>query len=289
LRIYLLVQSAVKPGLPEEDMNRDGIKSLLLALADAPMEFSVILSGKKSARVNGLYKTETREIILHNRNFSGDAAGENLLVYTAIHEYAHHLHACSRGGTLSTRAHGSEFWAIFHGLLERAEKKKIYRNVFSDSPELVKLTNRIRTKFLEENGSIVKEFGRQLLKASDLCEALGGRFEDYLDRVLRIPKIAAQMAIKTYQYDLNPAVGADNMRYLAGIRNEDDRAGAERALLEGKSPDSVKTALKQGSLKAAEAEDPKIRLQKEKVRLQKTIDSLSARLKEVETELKKIG
>jgi hypothetical protein len=269
-------------------MNQDKIKTLLLSLADAPMEFSVILSGKKSGKVNGLYKTDTREIILHNRNFDTDAAGENLLVYTAIHEYAHHLHACSRGGTLSTRAHGSEFWAIFHELLERAEKKQIYRNVFSDSPELVKLTDKIRAKFLEENGSIVKEFGKQLLKASELCEAMGGRFEDYLDRVLRIPKIAAQMAIKAFQYDLNPVVGADNMRYLAGIRNEDDRTKAERALLEGKSPDSVKTALKRGSLESAE-EDPKLRLEKEKLRLKKTISTLSARLKEVESELKEIG
>jgi hypothetical protein len=269
-------------------MNQDGIKSLLLSLADAPMEFSVIFSGKKSGKVNGLYKTAVREIILHNRNFSADAAGENLLIYTAIHEYAHHLHACSRGGTLSARAHGSEFWAIFHELLERAEKKNVYRNVFSDSPELVKLTALIRAKFLEENGGIVKEFGRQLLKAGELCEALGGRFEDYLDRVLRIPKIAARMAIKAFQYDLNPAVGADNMRYLAGIRNEEERAGAERALLRGKSPDSVKIALKRGGVDTAE-EEPKLRLEKEKLRLQKTISTLSARLKEVESELKQIG
>ena len=177
-------------------MNQDQIKKSLLAIADAPLEFSVILSGKKSGKVNGLYKTDTREIILHNRNFSADSTGENLLLYTAIHEYAHHLHACARGGTLSSRAHTSEFWAIFHELLEKAEVKKIYLNVFDKSPELEKLTVLIKKKFLEENGNLVKELGKQLQKASELCHKIGGRFEDYVDRVLRIPRLAAQAAIK---------------------------------------------------------------------------------------------
>jgi hypothetical protein len=90
-------------------MNQEKIKEKLLAIEDAKLEFSLIFSGKKSRKVNGLYKPDTREIILHNRNFAQDATGDNLLLYTAIHEYAHHLHDCSRGGTLSPRAHSSEF------------------------------------------------------------------------------------------------------------------------------------------------------------------------------------
>jgi hypothetical protein len=269
-------------------MNQDEVKSALLSLADAPLEFSVIFSGKKSNKVNGLYKTETREIILHNRNFANDPNGENLLLYTAIHEYAHHLHACERGGTLSSRAHTSEFWAIFHELLEKAEEKRVYRNVFAESPELAKLTRQIKKQFLEENGSLVKELGKQLLRAYELCEQIGGRFEDYVDRVLRIPKLAAQTAMKMYQYDLNPSLGADNMRYLAGIRNEDDRSGAEQALLAGKSPDSVKTVLRSRNVSALapkSEEDHRTTLEKEKTRLEKTIDTLNRRLKEVEKEL----
>jgi hypothetical protein len=277
-------------------MNQDKVKKALLAIADAPLEFSVIFSGKKSSKVNGLYKTANREIILHNRNFSGDTAGENLLMYTAIHEYAHHLHACARGGNLSSRAHTSEFWAIFHELLEKAEGKNIYRNVFSGettgnenagSRELEKLTTIIKKKFLEENGNLVKELGKQLLKASELCDKIGGRFEDYVDRVLGMPRLAAQMAIKMYQYDLDTSVGADNMRYLAGIRNEEERAGAEQALLAGKSPDSVKTAQKNKSISALTQteEDHKVRLEKERTRLEKTIHTLRTRLKEVEQEL----
>jgi hypothetical protein len=270
-------------------MNQDQVKKALLSIAGAPLEFSVIFSGKKSNKVNGLYKIETREIILHNRNFSADRAGENLLLYTAIHEYAHHLHACERGGTLSSRAHTSEFWAIFHELLEKAEGQEIYRNVFSESPELVKLTSLIKKKFLEENGNLVKELGKQLLKAYKLCDAIGGRFEDYVDRVLHIPKLAAQTAMKMFQYDLDPSLGADNMRYLAGIRNEENRNGAEQALLAGKSPDSVKTALRKGTnsaLAPLEGEDQKQHLEKEKLRLERTITTLRRRLEEVEEELR---
>ncbi|MDR0495965.1 MAG: hypothetical protein LBG95_10125 [Treponema sp.] len=262
-------------------MNQDQIKQKLLSIEDAPHEFSVIFSGKKSKKVNGLYKVESREIILHNRNFAQDSAGDNLLLYTAIHEYAHHLHACAQGGTLPARAHSSEFWAIFHGLLEKAEAKKVYRDVFAGSPELAALTETIRKKFLRENGGLVKEMGRHLLKAHELCAALGVRFEDYVDRMLRIPRTAATTAIKMFNYDLNPEVGADNMRFLAAIRDGDDRKAAETALIKGKSPDSVKTAVKK---KTAE-EDPVLLLEKEKNRLERTIDALSKRLEEVNKKL----
>jgi hypothetical protein len=266
-------------------MNQDQVKEKLLAIEDAPMEFSLVFSGKKSGKVNGLYKPENREIIIHNRNFpeasSKGSADENLLLYTAIHEYAHHLHACSRGGTLSARAHTSEFWAIFHALLEKAEAKKIYRDVFGGSPELTELTETIRQKFLKENGSLVKDMGMLLLKAHELCTGIGVRFEDYVDRCLRIPRSSANVAIKMYEYDLSPEVGPDNMRFLASIRDDSDRKTAETALIKGKSPDTVKMAVRAKT----QEEDPALKLEKEKIRLQRTIASLSKRLEEVEREL----
>ena len=266
-------------------MTQDQVKKKLLAIEDAPLEFTVIFSGKKSKKVNGLYKPDTREIIIHNRNFADE---DNLLIYTAIHEYAHHFHACARGGNLSPRAHTAEFWAIFHGLLEKAEKKGIYKDVFSlsgeneASRELEKLTDTIRKKYLTENGNLVKELGQLLLKAHELCSAVGGRYEDYIDRVLRIPRQAAGLAVKMFQYNLNPETGADNMRFLAGISNEEKRAAAENSLLAGKSPDTVKIACRQ---KPEEDEDPRLRLEKEKMRLERTIASLTRRLEEVEQEL----
>jgi hypothetical protein len=79
------------------------------------------------------------------------------------------------------------------------------------------------------------------------------------------------------------------MRFLAGIRNEDDRAAAEKALAGGKSPDMVKTAIKGGGpilpAKPLREEDVKARLEKEKIRLKHTIANLSRRLDEIEREL----
>ena len=262
-------------------MNQDKVKEKLLAIEDSPLEFSLFFSGKKSKKVNGLYKPAVREIIIHNRNFSSDDTGQNLLLYTAIHEYAHHLHACSRGGTLSVRAHNSEFWAIFHDLLEKAEIKEIYKDVFAVSPELLKLTELIRDKYLKNNGELVKEMGKHLLKAHDLCTGIGVRFEDYVDRMLRIPRTAANTSMRMFEYDIAPEVGADNMRFLAGIRDGEERNAAQSALIKGKSPDTVKIQVR-GKEKV---EDPVVILKKEKERLERTILTLNKRLEEVNKEL----
>ena len=263
-------------------MNQDQVKAKLLAIEESPLEFFLIFTGKKSKKVNGLYKPDTYEILIHNNNFSGENRSEqdNLLLYTAIHEYAHHIHACSRGGKLSSRSHTAEFWAIFHGLLEKAEAQGIYQNVFSGSPELTKLTENIREEFLKKNGALIKELGKLLLRAKELCDAAGGRWEDYIDRVLRLPRQAANLAVRMHQYNLNPQTGADNMRFLATISNEEKRNTAEAALLSGKSPDTVKNAMRTET-----NEEPRTRLEKEKLRLERTIASLMRRLEEVEKEL----
>ena len=258
-------------------MNQDRVKELLLSIEDVPLDFSVVFTGKKSKKVNGLYKPDIREILIHNRNFTED----NMLMYTAIHEYAHHVHCCSKGGKLSARAHTADFWAILHGLLQKAEERGVYHNVFADSPELEELTETIRKRYLYENGSLVKELGKLLLQANEICGRIGARFEDYVDRVLRIPRVAAKTAMKIYQYNVNPSMGADNMKLVAGIPNEETRAAAEGALLAGKSPDEVRVAIARKS----GDDDHKLRLEKEKIRLERTIESLNKRLEEVERAL----
>jgi hypothetical protein len=263
-------------------MNQDNIKESLLGIADTAMDFSVVFSGKKSRKVNGLYKPDTREIVIHNRNFSQDEKGDNLLVYTAIHEYAHHQHSCRRGGKLPVRAHTTEFWAIFHELLSLAEEKGIYKNTMRDSPELLAITETIR-RFMTDNGNMVKELGAALLKAGDCCTAVGLRFEDYIDRILCLPRGSAKLAMKAHQYNLKPELGPDNMRFLAGISDDDARASAEEALVSGKSPDFVKVASRMAA-QPPEA-DPREKLEKERLRLQRTIDSLSKRLAEIDAEL----
>jgi hypothetical protein len=264
-------------------MTNEAIKKTLLSIEDSALDFSVTQSGKKSKKVHGLYKPDTREIIIHNKNFEKDGnVDDNLLLYTAIHEYAHHQHACRRGGTLSARAHNSEFWAIFHDLLEKAETKGLYRNTFNESQELRALTETIREKYLKPSGELLKEFGGLLLQAYDLCEKEGFRFEDYIDRVLCIPRTASKLALQINRLDIKSEVGVDNMKFLAGIRNEGERAAAEQSLLSGKSPDSVRAALKKQVSPAAGKREA---LEKEKSRLERTIQTLEKRLTEVEEEL----
>jgi hypothetical protein len=269
-------------------MSPNDVKQTLLSLEEPKTEFSVIFSGKKSRKVNGLYKSESREIIIQNRNFlTENGTDENLLLYTAIHEYAHHLHSERRGGKLPPRAHGPEFWAIFHELLEKAESKSLYHTGIEDSPELSKITALIKEKYLTQNGIMFKEFGGLLSSAGKLCAAIGLRFEDYLDRILCIPKTAAKLAIKSFEYDINPTLGVDNMRYVAALRPEENRLAAEKSFLLGKSPDAVKTRLKNVDEPPgfSDAESERLLLQKEKERLERTIAGLQKRLHEVELKL----
>jgi nitrogenase molybdenum-iron protein alpha/beta subunit len=205
-------------------------------------------------------------------------------MYTALHEYAHHLDASDKGGKLDKRPHGPAFKAILFRLLDRAEAVGVYRNAFDDSPELVALTQSIRNDLLLQNGQLLKAFGEKLIEASTLCEKLGLRFDDYIDRVLRVPRTSANQAIRMFQLDVNPALGPDNMRYVASIRDEDQREDAQKAILGGQNPDSVRQALKARNSDNKD-EDPKARLQKEKERLERTIDTLEKRLAKINQEL----
>jgi predicted ribosome quality control (RQC) complex YloA/Tae2 family protein len=258
-------------------MNQDQIKELLLKLENTELDFSVTMTGKKSKKVNGLYKPDSREILLHNKNFDED----NQLIYTAIHEYAHHLQCESDGVLRGARSHTAAFWARFHGLLEKAEAEGLYRIGVEKSDALAALTEEIRSKYLATNGKLMNELGHLLAKAQALCKDAGVRYEDYVDRVLCMPRTAAKTAVRVSSLDVNPALGYDTMKIVASQPTPERRAAAERQFTAHRSPDSVKVNL----AKKAEDEDPKQRLEKEKRRLEKTIAMLRSRLDQVEQSL----
>jgi hypothetical protein len=262
-------------------MNQDRVKQILLDIADPKTDFTLIFSGKESSLVNGLYKPQNREIIIHNRNFSSD----DQLVYTAIHEYAHHLHCERKGGLSSGRAHTNEFWGIFHDLLVEAEAKGHYRNLFDAEPEFVALTKRIRGACIAENGRVMLEFGRLLVEAQALCRKYKARFEDYVDRALGIPRATANSAARAAVYQVDPDVGWDGMRMAAGMRDPEARALALEALRGGASPSAVKSRFAASQPPEETAE----RLAKEKERLERTIRNLRERLGEVERALARLG
>jgi len=261
-------------------MNQDRVKSILLDTAEPRTEFSVIFSGKESPVVNGLYKPATREIIIHNRNFGSD----DQLVYTALHEYAHHLHCERKGGLASGRAHTNEFWGIFHELLVTAEAKGHYRNLFDSEPDFVDLTRRIKESCLAQNGRLMLEFGRLMIEAQELCHRFKARFEDYVDRALGVPRTTASSAARAASYGVDPGLGWDGMRMAAGIRDPGVRADAIEALKGGSSPASVRSRF----LAPPPPEDGVERLEHEKQRLERTIARLGERLAEVEQRLSEL-
>lgn len=262
-------------------MNQDQIKELLLRLEETGLEFSVTMTGKKSTKVNGLYKPDTHEILLHNKNFDND----NQLIYTAIHEYAHHLQCERDGGMRTARCHSATFWARFHGLLAKAESEGLYRIGLEQSQELSALTEEIRTKYLEENGKLMKELGSLLAKAQALCKSAGVRYEDYIDRVLCLPRSAARTAVKVSVLDINPSMGYETMKIVAAQGSPEKRAAAEELFRSRQSPDSVKVQL----AKKREEDDPRQRLEKEKWRLERTIAQLKERLEQVDKSLSVIS
>ena len=266
-------------------VDNEKIKDMLLDIQDTSLEFSVVQSGKESKRVNGLYKPDTREIVLHNRNFKTD----NQLVYTAVHEYAHHLiheeRIAANGGREpphEARCHTRYFWEKFELLLEKAEQKGYYSIQISDSPELEALTKEIREKYIAQNGHLMIEFGRALVRAQELCEKANIRYEDYVDRVLQLPRTTARSMQKVSTLpDSDADMGFDNMKILASSRKPDERARLTAAIKSGKSPGSVISMMK----KRASEVDPKEKLEKERDRLTKTISELTARLEYVEESL----
>jgi hypothetical protein len=262
-------------------MNQDRVKQILLSLAEPKTEFALIFSGKESSVVNGLYKPQTCEIIIHNRNFSNDYQ----LVYTAIHEYAHHLHCERKGGLSSGRAHTNEFWGIFHDLLVKAEGLGHYRNLFDEEPEFIDLTRRIRGSCIAENGRVMLELGALMIEAQALCRKFKARFEDYVDRALGLPRATASSAARAAAFHIDPDVGWDGMRMAAGLRDPGDRAEALDALRGGISPSAVKARF----AAAKPPEETADRLAKEKARLERTIQNLRKRLGEVERALLSLG
>lgn len=261
-------------------MNQDQVKAKLLQLDDEVEEFSVVFSGKTSRKANGVYHPESREIIIHNRNFDSD----NALMYTAIHEFAHHVHFSTSPVPVGPRAHTVEFRSILHRLLARSEELGIYTNPFETDPEFRALTARLRSEFLERNGRLMKDFGAALIEAEHLCQARGVRFEDYLERVLTIDRTNATTLMKIHSCGVHPSLGYHNMATVARLASEEQRRTAEEAFRTGHSPDMVKTAVRQNTA----ASDPVATLQKERKRILRTIGSLQSRLEEIEQRIERI-
>jgi len=259
-------------------MNQDQVKEKLLHLKDDVADFKVIFSGKESKKVDGLYHPETMEIIIHNKNFDED----NELIYTAIHEFAHHIQFTEHDAEVKKRAHTVLFWDIFHKLLHKAEELGVYTNLFERDEKFKNLTHEIKNNYLRKNGEIMKDFGKLLIQALDLCQQKHAIFEDYVDRALGLNRTAAKSIMKVYAMDVNPQLGFDNMKIVASIPDSKQRDQAESAFLGGKSQDMVKHEIKESR---PPQEETLGRLQSQKRRIEKSIQELQERLMELENKI----
>ncbi len=269
-------------------MNQDQTKALLLQLEPQAPAFELIFSGKSSKKVNGLYKPETREILLHNKNFASDEE----LIYTAIHEFAHHLHFCSSMKPTTIRSHTSVYWSFFHRLLAKAEEMNLYRNVFLAEPEFKKLTEEIKTKYLANNGQLMKDFGQTLLQAVQLCGKHHVRFEDYMDRVLCIPRTTAKTVMASFAQDVTPDFGFDHLKMMTAVKDPDVRRDMEHKRREGYSPEMLRQELKGETLPEvapAPMPDPieaKVDLlERSREQLKRKIDDWTRKLEELELKI----
>ncbi len=259
-------------------MNEDYVKSRLIEIEEPAEDFTVIFSGRVNKKVDGLYYPDKKEILIHDKNF----VEKNQLIYTAIHEYAHHIQFSKSTAPVSNRAHTVDFWSTFHRLLFSAEEKGIYENVFDTIPEFLELTERLRKDYLSRNGELMKEFGRLLLEAQELCRRHHASFEDYVDRALRLHRTEAKTIMKTFTLDIKPEIGYENMKTVAKIKDEDARAGVETAFIENFfTPDMVKAEMGR-----REQFDSRLSfLEAERERLEQSLEKLTARLAKVERDI----
>ena len=265
-------------------MNQDQVKEELLKLYDCRKEFAVIFSGRKSGKVNGIYKPLCCEIIIHNGNFLDKDGKQNdmLLMYTAIHELAHHVLITEKGNK-SPRAHSQEFWATFHDLLDIAETKGIYKaEIDDDTKKLVEEAREIDT----EIARLQRELGRVLLAINNSCIKNGLRYEGIVEREVQITKQSANIAITSHRMG-DQSVGADVQAEAARQRDEEKRATIIAAGQEGKSIVQAKTSVSVS--KPNDQDDDTATLLREEKRIKRTIQSLTQRLEEISQQLNILG
>jgi hypothetical protein len=262
-------------------VNQDTVKKNLLKLYECAEEFTVIFSGKKNKKVNGLYKPDKKESVIHNRNFENNEAGDNLLFYTAMHELAHHIQF-SENKQKSVRAHTQLFYSILDDLVDIAEKKGLYKTGIDDeTKELIEKARDISCKIAEAQ----RDLGNVLDRLHQVCVKKGIRFEDVIERKIQISLQTMKKAKKAASLEIPEDVGVDIQEAVIKERDEGKREAMIHAAEKGKSVAQAKRS----TTAPPTQEDETASLLKEKKRLENTIQNLTRRLEEVAEQLKSKG
>lgn len=256
-------------------MNNDKIKTILSKLYDCKIDFTVIMTGKKSSRVNGFYTPNTCEIFLHNKNFKND----NELMYTAIHELTHHI-LTSEKGIKNVKSHSGIFWATFYDLVDKAVEQGFYsRDRSHETKALVEQAKKIQSEIIKAQ----KRLGEIIKKIYSVCEKNGDRTEDVIEHDLQMSRKKARNLCL-----LSLSSGNENDEMSIAINQSKDekiKQIARSAAIDGKTIEQVKAISKQNPRASDDDLESPEQLAREKKRLENTIERLKDRLIQVEETL----
>lgn len=251
-------------------MTNQKIKEYLLKLHECKTDFSVTMTGKVSNRVNGFYKPSTCEIFLHNKNFKTD----NELIYTAVHEFVHHI-IDTEQHEKSTRCHSNAFWAMFYDFLDKAVNLGFYtRNRSSETTELINQAKELQKQII----SAQKALGELLIRIYKSCEENNERIEDVVEHDLQMSRNKAKdlMRIRTLGLECN-----DEVSKVIISASSEVRKAVKEAVACGATIAQMKAISKSVSKHTTDFDSPE-KLYREKKHLEKTIETLSDRLAQVE-------
>jgi len=220
-------------------MTQEDVYQGLMGLHECREPFTVTFSGRKNGSVNGLYSPRNREITIHDRNFTGTdgRTNEPALMYTALHELAHHIQHTEHGQK-GTRCHTKLFHAILDDLAEKAEASGAYRPERDEGiEELAAMANDISRRIAE----LQRELGKVLNRLSEACTEKGVRVEDIVKRKVRVSLETAKKAIKIAAIGgLPEGITPDIQEAIAGERDPCIRGAMAAAAQSGKSVAQVK-------------------------------------------------
>jgi len=240
--------------------------------------FDVIFSNRKSKTINGTYKPNNKLITINVSNFMNDEGiiNKSMLMYTAMHELAHHIQH-TEYGQKSTRCHTKLFHAILDDLADKAEEAGIYKPLIDLNIE--GLISEART-ISRAIANLQRDLGKILHKLNDACLEKGVRFEDVIKRKTRISLESAKKSFKIAMLDLPEGISADIQEALASERDDEKRKAMAASAQAGRSVAQVKRAGSSSS-SGQKSENEFDNLLREKERLEKTIQTLQSRLKSV--------
>jgi hypothetical protein len=247
-------------------MTAEQVKEKLLAVYEGREGFSVSFSGLPKT-FWGKYLPCTRSIVIDHRKMANDM----MLMYTALHELAHHVCYHDKGQE-GRQSHTKLFWGVYHDLLDRAEARGIYRR--SGDPEIGALVERAREKD-RAAAALQRELGGILGDLWELCERKGVRPEDVIERQAGLSRKTMKAMLRAAQLTgmaEAERLGQDAQERLGKARKEGGLRELMAAYLAGRSMaqlDRGKEGRDPDPLKRLEAEaaalDHKIQLLQERL------------------------